>query len=279
MKQLNGSIVLYHNNVEDVTKVINSFFDCNLDGYLYLIDNSRTDNLQVLSKLNKRIIYTFNKNNIGYGSAHNIGIRKSIQSNVSYHVVLNPDLFFDINVLPELYNYMENNVDIGNIMPRVLYPDGKPQNLCKLLPTPINWFGRFILNYVNLDFLRRKNDIFEMKSINKNKIMNVPYLSGCFMFLRTKTLIKSGLFDENIFLHTEDTDLSRRIYSVSRNVYYPELYIYHEHNRESYRNLKVMLLQIKSMFYYFNKWGWFFDKERDFINNNIIKNNIKNKEL
>jgi uncharacterized protein with HEPN domain len=113
--------------------------------------------------------------------------------------------------------------------------------------------------------------------INFDEIIEVPYLSGCFMFLRTKTLKKSGLFDENIFLHTEDTDLSRRIFEVAKNIYYPNVFIYHEHNKEAYRSKKVLLMQIKSIIYYFNKWGWFFDKKRNIINKEIINKYGENK--
>lgn len=275
MIQISASIVLYHNKKEQLIKVIHSFLNTNLKVKLYLIDNSSTDNLKELEKLDSRIEYIFNNTNLGYGSGHNIAMRKTIEENIAYHVVLNPDLIFDKDVIVELFNYMELNNDIGNIIPKVVYPNGDLQNLCKLLPTPLDWFGRFISNYLKLNYFKRKNDLFEMKFANFDSILEVPYMSGCFMFLRIETLKKSGLFDENIFLHTEDTDLSRRMFDVSKNIYYPFVSICHEHNREAYRNIKIMKLQIKSMIYYFNKWGWFFDKKRKLINNYIIKKYLK----
>jgi len=36
--------------------------------------------------------------------------------------------------------------------------------------------------------------------------MDVPYLSGCFMFLRTKAIDKAGMFDERFFMYLEDFD-------------------------------------------------------------------------
>ncbi len=275
MKKINGSIVLYKNDFTQIEKVINSFLGTDYIDKLFLIDNSDSDELKELVNLDTRIEYIFNNNNLGYGTAHNIGMKKSMNTNIKYHVILNPDLYFDSDVIEKLYKYMEEDKTIGNIMPKVLYPNGDIQKLCKLLPTPIDWFGRFFLNYFKSDYLKSKNDLFEMKSANFEKILTVPYLSGCFMFLRVDTLKKSGLFDEKIFLHTEDTDLSRRIYTVSKNIYYPNVSIYHEHNRESYRSFKIMKLQIKSMFYYFNKWGWFFDSKRKKINNTTINKYLK----
>ena len=84
--------------------------------------------------------------------------------------------------------------------------------------------------------------------------MNVPYLSGCFMFL-TSVLKKIGLFDENIFMYLEDTDINRRIHSKYKTTFYPKLEITHEYNKELYKNKKLLIFYIKSAIYYFNKWG------------------------
>ena len=57
--------------------------------------------------------------------------------------------------------------------------------------------------------------------------MNVPYLSGCFMFLRKSVIEEVGVFDEGIFMYGEDTDLNRRIYQKHRTMYYPKVTITH----------------------------------------------------
>ena len=101
--------------------------------------------------------------------------------------------------------------------------------------------------------------------------MDVPFLSGCFMFLRTEALKKVGLFDEQFFLYTEDADLSRRIHKHYRTVYYPQVTIYHYHQRGSYRNFWLMWCNIKSAIRYFNKWGWAYDRERELFNRRTIQ--------
>ena len=97
------------------------------------------------------------------------------------------------------------------------------------------------------------------------------------MFLRTEVLKQVGLFDENIFMYLEDIDLNRRIHSKYKTIYYPDAIVIHEHQKESYKNRKLLKAHIKSAIYYFNKYGWFFDKERTSINKNII-NIVTNKE-
>ncbi len=103
-----------------------------------------------------------------------------------------------------------------------------------------------------------------------DKVMDVPFLSGCFMFLRTEALRNVGLFDESIFLYTEDTDLTRRIHKHYRTIFYPEVTIYHYNQRGSYKDFVIFIHHILSAIKYFNKWGWFDDNEREDINQRIL---------
>ena len=155
-------------------------------------------------------------------------------------------------------------------MPKVLYPDGRLQPLCKLLPSPKTLIQRRFLNF-HKSSLEKENYRYELRFSGYDKIMDVPFLSGCFMFLRTEVLKKVGLFDEQFFLYTEDTDLSRRIHKYYRTVYYPKATIYHYHQRGSYRNPWLMWCNIKSAIRYFNKWGWTNDREREYFNQRTMQ--------
>ncbi len=271
MRTINVSIVLFNNNPETISKAINSCLLSELVYKIYLIDNSPTDELREFSKLDHRIVYIFNNANLGFGKAHNIAMKKSIEECTPYHLVLNPDVCFEEGVLEELYKFMEENTDVGLVMPKVLYPDGRIQYLCKLLPTPFDLFGRRFLNFYPFKkYIEKRNEIYELRFTGYDKIMEVPYLSGCFMFIRTKVLEKVGLFDERFFMYLEDTDLSRRIHRVAKTIYYPYVNIYHEYVKGSYKNKVLLKYHIQSAIKYFNKWGWLFDREREEINKKIL---------
>ena len=96
--------------------------------------------------------------------------------------------------------------------------------------------------------------------------MNVPYLTGCFMFLRLSALEQVGLFDERYFMYPEDIDLTRRLHTRFLTLYYPYATVIHDHERASYKNLKMLMIHIVNLCRYFNKWGWIFDAERDRFN-------------
>ena len=123
---ITASIVLYKSKPDIIRDVITSFFsDTVTKKKLILIDNSPTDSLRVLQEERPADIqYFFNNRNIGFGSAHNIGIREAARFNPFYHLILNPDVQFGPEVVPTLASYMDENPDIGLLMPQVYYPNG-----------------------------------------------------------------------------------------------------------------------------------------------------------
>jgi len=265
--KLSASIVLYQTDLTPLKKVIDSYFACKSEALqLFLVDNSPTDVLKSVVTMypDKEIYYIFNNENMGYGKAHNIAIKKSMEQGLSYHIVLNPDVVIQEGALEKLTLYMNEHPEVGNIMPKIIYPNGQLQYLCKLLPSPIDLiFRRFIPFKKWRDKINQK---YELHSFRYNKKINIPNLSGCFMFLRTKALEKVGLFDENIFMYLEDIDLNRRIHRAYKTIFFPEAVVVHEYQKASYKNIKLLKVHIKSAIYYFNKYGWFFDKERKIIN-------------
>jgi glycosyltransferase, family 2 len=273
--KLSASIVLYNTKIDELKRVIDSYFAYTGEKQLFLVDNSPTDSLKEIVKIypNNDIYYIFNNENMGYGKAHNIAIKKSIEQGLSYHIILNPDIIIKKGSLEKLTEYMEQHPEVGNIMPKIIYPNGELQYLCKLLPSPIDLiFRRFIPIKKWKDAI---NERYELHSFGYDKIKNIPNLSGCFMFLRTEALKKVGLFDENIFMYLEDIDLNRRIHSQYKTIYYPDAIVIHEHQKESYKNRKLLKAHIQSAIYYFNKYGWLFDKERTAINKNVLKDLFK----
>src|SRR5690606_34159313 len=172
--KISGAIVLYKNEISVLSQAISSFLKSELASKLYLIDNSPNNSLEILKDLDERIEYIFNPSNPGFGAAHNIAIKKTVEDNFDYHLVLNPDVYFDENVIESIVEYVRDKPDIGNIMPKVLYPNGEIQYLCKLLPTPYDWMGRRFNPFKNI--VERRNNIFELRFTGYDKIMEVPYL-------------------------------------------------------------------------------------------------------
>lgn len=264
---ITGSIVTYKNEFEKLVPAIYSFLNTSLPVHLYIVDNSPDDEIRKLCYSDK-ITYIHTGSNVGFGKGHNLILKKIIESS-TYHLVLNPDVYFEeSDVIQELKTYMDANPKVGLVMPKILNTDGSIQYNCKLLPTPFNLIIRRFLNF-SQSLVKKSNYYYEMQFSDYEHEMEVPYLSGCFMFLRVEALKEVGFFDDSFFLYGEDIDMSRRIHEKFRTIYLPTVSIYHHHEKGSYKSFLLMLYNVQSAIIYFNKWGWW-DKERRSINRAAI---------
>lgn len=270
---ISASVVLFNTPLEQLQKVISSYTP-NSDRLLFLIDNSPVEmNEEIRKKIGvdgKSIFYRFNGNNIGYGSAHNIGILRAEKIGSTYHIVLNPDLYFEPHIIDELIKYADCHTDVVYMLPKVIYPDGRLQYLCKLLPTPADLiFRRFLPKTKKVI---ERNNRYELRMSGYNKIFNPPCLSGCFMFMRVDTLRKKNLlFDRRYFMYCEDFDFMRRLHRYGKTIFYPYVTIVHNHGHGSYKNKRLLMMHIKSAIRYFNKFGWIKDEERDRENRKVLR--------
>lgn len=280
---ITASIVTYNHHLLDFEPVLRSLFASPVD-VVYVIDHSDSM-LELKSELQEfaqrvlngepelrekakhgfELIYMPHENN-GYGGGHNVAIIEAQKLQSEFHLVVNPDIWFGPEVIPSLVEHMRTNNDVGQIMPKVLYPNGQIQRLAKLLPTPMDLIGRFCLpNYI----IRRRNTTFELKQSGFTKTLNVPYLSGCFMFFRMSALKEVGLFDEHFFMYAEDIDMTRRMHKKYKTLYFPQTTIYHTFTRGSRKSFRLFRIHIINIIMYFNKWGWWNDQERKAINDNV----------
>lgn len=264
---ITASIVTYNTTCDELETILNCAINSIIDK-IYIIDNSPNDFLRKYANLHKKIIYIYGHGNVGYGSAHNIAIRHAELMSTTYHIILNPDISFNPADLKILKDFMDNDNSVGLLLPKVKYPDGQVQFLCKLLPTPLNLFLRRFIPITSI--VKNVNKYYELKHFDYSHVLNVPCLSGCFMFIRSEVFKTVGLFDENFFMYAEDFDYSRRIHKVYKTCFVPYVTITHAHKKESYKNYKMLFIHVKSLIYYFNKWGWFYDLERERFNKSVM---------
>ena len=255
---ISSSLILYHNKPEDVKNVLNSVLKSVIN-VLVVIDHSSNDELKKYITESDRVIYRHTPND-GYGAGHNLGFKianEKIKSD--YHIVVNPDVFFEPEAIANLSEYMDKHAEVSMVMPKVFYPNGDFQYLCKLLPTPSDIFLR---QFAPEKIKNQNNRRYALMDADYEKEMEIPSLSGCFMFLRTACFEDIGGFDTRYFMHFEDIDLTRRMGNVGKTMYYPYSSIVHAHAAAHRQSKKMLLIGLKSAIKYFNKWGWFFDKVR-----------------
>lgn len=269
---LDVSIVLYHPLWEqNVLPLVEELQRARCVRKIALIDNSEQSSQTLFEKQkfqdSSEVSYLFTGANLGYGRAHNIALRESIQDKVDFHLVLNDDIRLLAEDLDTIHAFMDTHPDVGCLMPRVFSPDGEEQYLAKLLPAPLDLFGR---RFLPESLMRRRNARFELRHLDHNQPIDAPYLSGCFMYLRTRAAAGAGLFDERYFLYPEDIDLTRTIHRHYRTLYWPRVTIVHDHRRASYHSWRMTWVHMQNLCRYFRKWGWFFDSERRLYNHQTV---------
>lgn len=242
---LTVSIVLYHPKWEqEVLPLLRTLLQVRDLERLYLIDNSPEDSGHVLTP-DSRVEYRHMGRNLGYGAAHNIALR---ETKAEYHLVLNSDIILRAEDVDAMVSHMAEHTEIAAMMPHVVGPDGRYQGLCRTLPSPWDLIRRRFLH------LSSRNVIAERDIPVQG--LDIPYLSGCFMLLRTEAVRRVGYFDERFFMYPEDIDLSRRLHETGRTLYWPQVRIVHNHQRASYHSMRMLWIHAVNMCRYFNKWGW-----------------------
>jgi hypothetical protein len=263
------SVVAYHTEASILRRALKCVLNTKLRVKAVVVDNSVTPALKAaVESLGAE--YVFSGENRGFGRGHNLAIRQVAQG-ARFHLVLNPDVYFESGVIETLYRLMLANPDFGLMAPRVLFPDGRLQNTCRLLPTPFDLCARRFLRCTIGSAFSRRLERAECRSLDLSKALSVPFVHGCFLFLRSDALREIGGFDERIFLYMEDVDLCRRTFARFKVIYFPAVSVYHQFEKGSYANRKLMAAHIRSAFYYFQKWGWFFDASRRRINRETLE--------
>lgn len=252
-----GCIVTFRSDLEDVACAAQSFTAADLSTHLTIVDNrSGPAYFGALRDAvhSDRIIDS--GANRGFGFGHNCGIRTAPVCD--YYLVLNPDIVIHAGTLERMVEFMDRNPDVGLAGPRILNPDGSLQHLNKQLPTVFDLFARRFLPRAlqRLPWVRRRMDRYVMLDKGYDSVVDVPYVSGCFMLFRKAALDAVGEFDEGFFMYLEEADMTRRLNRQFRSVFLPDAVVTHKWARGSHRSWWLTWITIRSAVHYFNKWGW-----------------------
>ena len=264
--RVRASIVTYRTDRDELRRCVDSLHAAGVTD-VAIVDNSPDDTLRdFCTELGTD--YSRPGRNLGYGAAHNIELRRSLaHPEVDYHLVINSDVHFPPEVIGRIVSHMDSNEDIGQLIPRTVYPDGREQEVVRMLPTPLDViFRRFLPDWLTA----KRNHRYLLAFRDHTKEINVPYHQGSFIFLRTDALRQTGLFDERFFMYPEDIDLTRRMHRHFRTVFWPGATIVHAHRAASYRSFRMLRIHSVNMIRYFNKWGWIFDSERKTFNRRLM---------
>jgi GT2 family glycosyltransferase len=269
------SIVSYGTSKSDISNVISklSLNETELSYDILIVDNIGSSELSNFCK-SINISYVFPGKNLGFGNGHNFA-SKYYNHSFRYHLILNPDVLIDPDAIQDALQFLDNNLHVSLVSPKLLNLDGSIQNICRLLPSPKSLMKRFFLKLLSIKYINEE-DNFNLS----DKPISVPSMHGACFFVRTEYFNQINGFDDSYFLYVEDIDLCREISALGDIVYLPTCSAIHAHAQGSYKNFNLFKYHLKSFVYYFFKWGLFFDRHRNNANKKAILglNNILNNE-
>lgn len=246
---ITASIVLYKEDSTELKRTVACFLKTTLTKKLFLVDNSPTDILK--KEFNHpEIVYIFVGENKGFGKGHNVVIEK-IKKQSAYHLVLNPDVVFQPQVIPNLIHTLERESAVSLISPKVVYPNGDLQYTCRKYPTILGMLFR--RTGVFKSVVQKK----EYRNLDLSRSFYPDFIHGCFLLFKTDDFIEVGGFDPRYFLYMEDVDICRKIDTINKQkIYYPAETVLHIHRRGSAKKIKLFYHHLVSAYKYFKKWGF-----------------------
>ncbi|MAV58882.1 MAG: glycosyl transferase family 2 [Candidatus Marinimicrobia bacterium] len=234
------SIIIVSYNVKDyLEKCIQSIikFSIKISYEIIIVDNNSMDGSNHMLKKyhSNKIKLIFNRENLGFSKAVNIGLK---YSKGDFLLLVNPDTVFIENIAKRLKDFIEQNPKVGIVGCKVLNKD-KTFQISSRRNFPYLYSLMFKLIGLSKWFPENKFiSSYNMTYINENIISKNISISGACMMFRKKMIKKIGLFDERFFLYFEDTDFCFRAIKAGYNVvYYPETQIIHHKGASSKKNI------------------------------------------
>ncbi|MCR4843266.1 MAG: glycosyltransferase family 2 protein [Eubacterium sp.] len=249
------SIVAYgkQKDVINCIRSIKQFVPEGVVSKIYVIDNAasehpgRAEGFRGALERLEGVYYVNPGKNLGFGAGHNYVLG---ELDSEYHAIVNPDITLTGDALSAIKAYMDENPDVGMVIPRITDEDGELLKVYRRNPTP---WDMFIRMFVPVGFKKRKA-YHTMGEMDYSRPFRVPFGQGSFLVIRTELYRRLGGFDPRFFLYMEDADLCRRVNEVSKLMYFPGASVVHRWERGSHKSLRLFTEHVKSMIKYFRKW-------------------------
>ncbi len=259
-----ASLVLYKHQYPDIRPTLDCLFNESSIDKVVVVDNG--NHCRWLSSIfHEKLTVIILATNKGFGAGHN-EVFRVFSSQAHFTLVCNPDITFRQGEVDKLYQYCQAG-NVGLAAPKILCPDGSLQYGCKLLPSPAQLIiRRFVARFSGL-----VNENYELHHADYSRSFFAPSLSGCFLLISQQALCDIQGFDTRFFLYLEDIDLSRRVCLSQHKVRYcPDAQVIHQSQHGSYHDMRFLFHHVISAVRYFNKWGWFWDKQRTQLNQRCL---------
>jgi hypothetical protein len=180
-----------------------------------VVDNGSTDD--TLERVRRfEDVRVLEQENVGMGGGNNAGMRLA---SGRYFLLLNSDAWVVGDAIEQLARFADQHPEAAVVGPRLLNPDGSPQPSARAFPT----LWRLSTEYLFLRKLapgsRVLNGFYE-GGFDHDEVREVDWLFGACLLVRRDAADEVGLFDEDFFMFSEETDWCYRFRQAGWSVYF-----------------------------------------------------------
>lgn len=240
-------IIVSYNSLKYIKGCLKSIFTYNDIGdslEVIVVDNSPGYETKRWIDKSCYDVVTIENANRGFGEANNVGAKNA---NGKYLLFLNPDTELLEPVFSFAINRFQTNPDLGCFGVQLVDEKGR------------NNYSFGLRN--NRGFILTLTD--KLLSFFNLFISRFMFISGANIFIEKTVFEDCGMFDENIFLYYEESDLCNRLILKGKiNKFFPEKKILHYEGKASEKTLfNSYAYALESREYYCKKFGLNFEEE------------------
>lgn len=203
-----ATLVLNYDDADDTVAAVDSIrLSENLDQRIIVVDNNSDPVAQseLESRLGHGIDYVATGSNLGYAAGNNIGIRLALEKRPEFVWILNPDVRVEPTTLTGLLAAATDAPDAGIVGGRILHGGSRPQSI---------WFDGGIVDAARYGATSHINSGKHHASTPSQGIVDVDYVTGACMLIRSRAIAQVGPIPEDYFLYFEETDYCKRMQSA-----------------------------------------------------------------
>ena len=187
------TIIVTYNGSPWIKKCLQSVTDSSIISNILVIDNNSTDNTtEIIKKEFNKVELIEAGQNLGFGKANNLGLRKAISEGSDYVFLLNQDAWVEKDTIKHLILKSNN------------YPDFS-------ILSPMQFFNKKVLDFKFQNYYENGKDFNET-------IREVKFVNAAIWLIKTKNLISYGLFNECFKHYGEDIEFCRRHISFKKRI-------------------------------------------------------------
>lgn len=228
MKKI-GVIILNYKTYQMTISLIKMFKmlnDKDICFEIVVIDNNSNngsyEKINAYIKNNENIHLFKSKNNAGYASGNNIGLRYCYSQGIKYALVTNNDIeITSIDVIKNMISVIENNPNCAAVSPIIKDKDGKKD--------PPIYFKKPNFSDLTFNIYKNRKERFEF---DENKTCKIYAPRGSFMLVELNSLNQIDYLDENTFLYYEEPILAERLLSIGKECWHcGNAFVIHNHGK------------------------------------------------